>query len=771
VQEPEEKIPSRLPVLDANGEALFPFQVTTLHLPLPEAKALIDKVRECGGYLALGPLPGRNRRAASGPGTVALLLRVGPGREEAVTILVQGVHRARLSVRRTKDRTVRWADVEVIPEREGNAREPGTQALLRSVRDRVHRLSGTTGGFSNGVHELLSGVDDPGRFADLLSAQLAIPAEKARPLLEEGDPIDRLGALLDLLDQELEILSIQDRLNRHTRDEMDKRQRDFYLRQQLEAIHAELGEEDGGEGPDSYGSRLEKLSAPDGVKAYLEKEVTRLSRYSPFSEELSHVRSYLDLVLDLPWGQSTEDRLDLKRARRDLNRDHYGLKTVKTRILEHLAVTKLRGGLKGTLFCLVGPPGVGKTSLGRAVARTLGRRFVRMSLGGVRDESEIRGHRRTYIGALPGRIVQGIKNAGSMNPVFVLDEVDKMGADWRGDPSTALLEALDPEQNGEFVDHYLGFPFDLSRVMFIATANMLDGIHPALLDRMEILEIPGYTQEEKLAIAKKHILPREIVSHGLADVRLTLPNATLLALIRRYTREAGVRGLEKCIQSVLRRIARRVAEGGPRDYAVKPGELTRYVSQPPQPEDMRLVEDRVGIATGLAWTEVGGELLFVEATAVSGGGNLTLTGQMGEIMRESVQAALTYLKEHRGRWRIPSRAFSRKDIHVHVPEGAIPKDGPSAGVTMAVAMLSTLTGRPVRRKAAFSGEITLRGEVLPVGGLREKLLAAQRAGIRKVILPEANRSEKREIPRSVLKDLELVWVKTMDDLFPHALKP
>jgi ATP-dependent Lon protease len=580
-----------------------------------------------------------------------------------------------------------------------------------------------------------------------------------------------MRALLTHLDREVEILSIQESIERQTRDELDRRHKEFYLRQQMEAIQSELGEGETEGGAAAYLRRLEGIPIPPEVAAVLQKEIARLSRFSPFSEEQNQVRAFLDLVLDLPWGRTTEDRMDLVQAKRDLDRDHYGLKKIKERIIEHLAVAKLRGGRGGTLFCLVGPPGVGKTSLGRAVARTLGRAFVRMSLGGVRDESEIRGHRKTYIGAMPGRIIQGIRNAGSINPVFLLDEVDKMGSDWRGDPSSALLEALDGEQNREFVDHYLGFPFDLSQVMFIATANTLDGIHPALLDRMELLELPGYSEEEKVTIALKYILPREIEAHGLGQAPVEFPEPALMSLIRRYTREAGVRGLERGVRSVLRRIARKVAGGEPGPFKVTPGTMHHMVGHAPLFGEERPKADRVGVAAGLAWTEMGGEMLYVEATATQGQGALTLTGQMGEVMRESAQAALTYLKEHMREWRLTPKDFAKKDIHIHVPEGSIPKDGPSAGVTMAVAMLSTLTGRSVSHTTAFSGEITLRGEILPVGGLREKLLAAERARVRKVILPTANRPERRDLPRSVLKNLELVWVRTMDEVFPHALGP
>ncbi len=763
-------VPGRLPVLEVEERAVFPFALTTLSVSLQESRPLLEEAHEASDLLAIFPVPAGARRPQAGPGVVASVLRLGAGPGGSGQLLVQGVCRAHLTLGR-RGGPVRHAKVRVLGEVAAPAAKLALAALRRAVLERLDQLSGTPRGVSAEVREFLSTVEDPGRFSDLVSAQLDLPFAQAGTLVAEPDAEARLKGLLGVLGTELEIHALQERLNRQTRDEMDKRQREYFLRQQLEAIQAELagGEGGAGDAENGYRKKLEALPAPEEVKAVLEKELTKLGRLSPFSEEVSQLRAYLDLVFDLPWGVHTADNLDLARAQRDLDRDHYGLKKVKERILEYLAVAKLRGAHPGTLFCLVGPPGVGKTSLGRAVARTLGRRFVRMSLGGVRDEAEIRGHRRTYVGAMPGRIVQGIKNAGSVNPVFVLDEVDKMGSDWRGDPSSALLEALDPEQNREFVDHHLGFPFDLSKVMFIATANTLEGIHPALMDRLEVVELPGYTEEEKLAIARSHLLPRILESHGLNGVKVELPDATLSALIRRYTREAGVRNLERGIEALFRKVARKVAQGGKGPFRIEAGDLVRYLGLPRFMEEPHLLADRPGVATGLAWTETGGEVLHVEATAIAGSGSLTLTGQLGEVMRESAQAALTYIKEHLHEWGLDPKALAKMDLHIHVPEGAIPKDGPSAGVTMAVSILSTLTGKPVPRDMAFSGEITLRGAVLPVGGLRDKLLAAQRHRIRTVFLPAANRHERRELPTSVRKDLELVWVKTVSDVFKRVI--
>ncbi|MEJ2366760.1 MAG: endopeptidase La [Acidobacteriota bacterium] len=764
-------IPERLPVWDSADKIIFPYALDTLSMPLPEARPLLEASHKNEDLMVLlPPGNGKQRRSSPSVGTVLLLLRMGPGNPGEGLLVVQGVARAELLLERKRG-AFRWARVRVIPDQSDPGAAVSTAAVRRSLLERIEQLSGTPRGLASDVRTFLASIDSPGRFSDLLSAQLALPLELGLNLLASNNPLERLKTILSHLATEMEIANIQERLNRQTREEMDRRQREYYLRQQLEAIQSELAAETGEpEGEGYYRKQLKELSLPEEVDRILGKEISRLDRYSPFSEELSQLKAYLDLVFDLPWNCQTTDKLDLKQAAVDLDRDHYGLKKVKDRILEHLAVSKLRGRHGGTIFCFVGPPGVGKTSLGRAIARTVGRKFVRMSLGGVRDEAEIRGHRRTYVGAMPGRIIQGIKNAGSMNPVFVLDEVDKMVQDWHGDPSSALLEALDPEQNREFVDHFLGFPFDLSDVMFVATANTLEGIHPAFLDRMEILEIPGYTEEEKLVIAKRHILPKQIGSQGLDQVDLELPDAVLLTLIRSYTREAGVRNLERAIETVLRKVARKVAEGRPGPFKLKDADIRRMMGPPPFFQEERLKEDRAGVATGLAWTEMGGELLFVEATALEGTGALTLTGQLGEVMKESVQAALTFLKERAKELHLAKNLFSKRDLHVHVPEGAIPKDGPSAGITMAVAMLSTLSGRPVDRSVAFTGEITLRGEVLPVGGLREKLLAAHRAGLKKIVLPYANKQERREFPKSVLRDLDLVFVKTMDEVFPHALK-
>ncbi len=763
-------IPERLPVWETGERVVFPYAIETLSLPLPGAKPLLEQSHENGDLVVLLPASAKARQPDH-IAAAALLLRMGPGAPGEGLLVVQGVARLRVGLERRRG-PVRFASVEALRDRV----EPGARlvaaALRRGLLSRLDQLSGTPRGLSSDAREFLEAIEDPGRFSDAVAAQLALPYQLARALLESQNPVERMNHLLTHLATEVEIADMQEKLTRQAREEMDKRQREYFLRQQLETIQAELqGGQSEAESEPYYKKKLSELALEAEVTAPLEKEIAKLARFGPFSEEASSVRAYLDLVLDLPWNIMTKDILDLKRAQRELDAHHYGLKKAKERILEHLAVSSIKGSNSGTIFCFAGPPGVGKTSLGRAIARALGRKFIRMSLGGVRDEAEIRGHRRTYVGAMPGRIIQGIKNSGSRNPVFVLDEVDKMGDDWRGDPSSALLEALDPEQNREFVDHYLGFPFNLSQVMFVATANTLEGVHPALVDRMEILELPGYTDEEKLAIALRHILPRQLAATGLGGKNVLVGEEAVLVLIRKFTREAGVRNLERTLETVLRKVARKVAAGAKGPFEIKPRGLERMLGPAPFFHEDRVRDDRVGVAAGLAWTEAGGEILYVEAAALEGNGALTLTGQLGDVMKESIQAALTYIKEHAAEYGLKPKELAKKDIHVHLPQGAIPKDGPSAGITMAVALISALSGKPVVHTTAFTGEITLRGDVLMVGGLREKLLAACRARFKKIVLPEANRHEQRDFPKAALEQLDLVYVKTVDEVFREALRP
>jgi ATP-dependent Lon protease len=575
----------------------------------------------------------------------------------------------------------------------------------------------------------------------------------------------------DLVQREMALLSMQREIDSMAKDEMDRSQREVYLRHQMKAIMSELGEgNELGEEIERCREKARELALSPQAAEEIERQLKKLERMHPDAAEASTVRNYLDWMLGMPWGKTTKDNLDLGKARAILDEDHYALDPIKDRILEYLAVRKLKKKSKGPILCFVGPPGVGKTSLGRSIARALGRQFVRLSLGGVKDEAEIRGHRRTYVGAMPGRIVAGIHQAGSANPVFMLDEVDKIGQDFRGDPSAALLEVLDPEQNGTFRDHYLGVPWDLSDVMFIANANLLDPIHPAFRDRMETIRLSGYTEEEKLVIAQRHIVPKQIEENGLKTSRIDFSDNALKALISGYTREAGLRNLERHVAAVCRKVARQVAEGRKGKMRVIASSLEAFLGPAPATREDALATDQIGVATGLAWTESGGDVLFVEATTMRGRGALILTGQLGDVMKESAQAALSFARAHAADLGLAPDYFEERDIHIHVPEGAIPKDGPSAGITIAAAMASAFIERPLRRDLAMTGEITLRGNVLPVGGIKEKVLAARRSGITTILLPEANRKNLEEIPKSLRKDLTLEFVGDIREVFRHAFR-
>jgi ATP-dependent Lon protease len=603
-----------------------------------------------------------------------------------------------------------------------------------------------------------------------VASNLDVKVDKAQEVLELIDPVERLRRVHDLLAKELEVLEIQQDITAQARGEIDRSQREFYLRQQMKAIQQELGEgNELAEEIEQYRKKIKKAKMPEEVAEEAERQCNRLERMHPDAAETATLRNYLDWMVGLPWSKATKDNLDLKKAQNILDDDHYGLEKIKDRILEHLAVRKLKKDSRGPILCFVGPPGVGKTSLGKSIARALGRKFVRMSLGGVHDEAEIRGHRRTYVGAMPGRVIQSIHQAGTNNPVFMLDEVDKIGADFRGDPSSAMLEVLDPEQNFAFRDNYLGVPFDLSNVMFITTANMLDPIQPAFRDRMEIIQLSGYTEEEKLEIAKRHLIPKQLEQHGLTKHNIQFTDEGLRSIINLYTQEAGLRNLEREIAAVCRKVAKQVATGEKKTRKIHSDNIDQFLGRPKIFQEELLKLDQVGVATGLAWTPVGGDILFVEATAMRGRGNLTLTGQLGDVMKESAHAALSYARSHAKEYGIREDFFAKNDIHVHVPEGSIPKDGPSAGVTMATAMLSLLTGKPVHRKIAMTGEITLRGEVLPVGGVKEKVLAARRAKIHTVILPALNKRDLEDINESIRNDMKFIFVSNIKEVFKNAL--
>jgi ATP-dependent Lon protease len=613
-------------------------------------------------------------------------------------------------------------------------------------------------------------ISDPGVLADLVASNLRLKIEESQAILEVFDPIDRLKKVNELLTRELELSTMQARIQNQAKEEMSKTQRDYFLREQLKQIQQELGEGDErAEEISELRKQIAKAKMPNEVKREADKQLRRLEQMHPESSEASLVRTYLDWLVDLPWSKQTKDNLNIKKAKQVLDEDHYNLEKIKERILEYLAVNKLRRKIKGPILCFVGPPGVGKTSLGRSIARSLGRNFVRISLGGVRDEAEIRGHRRTYVGALPGRIIQGIKQAGSNNPVFMLDEIDKVGADFRGDPSAALLEVLDPEQNHAFSDHYLNLPFDLSNVLFICTANLLDPVPAALADRMEVIQLSGYTNEEKLEIARKFLIPRQFDDNGIAAKFLEISDDAVLRVIAEYTKEAGLRNLEREIASICRKVARKVAEGKAELTRLTRANVHSFLGAPKFLPEAEQEHHEIGVATGLAWTSTGGEILYVEASLSRGRGNLTLTGQLGDVMKESAQAAVSYARAHAKKLGIEEDFYQKLDIHIHVPAGAIPKDGPSAGITMATALISALTRRPVNRDVAMTGEITLRGRVLPIGGLKEKSLAAFRAGIKTMVIPDRNEKDLDEIPKALRRKLKWISAANMSDVLKIAL--
>jgi len=771
---PKVQIPSKLPVLMLRDIVVFPYMIVPLFVGREKSKNAIDLALSSHRMVLLltqkdMEIEDPKREDAFDMGTVALIIRMLKLPDGRVRALVQGLVRARVETFEDDGRVIQ-SEITVIHEREITEKTIEMEALMRNIRSGLERASSLGKNIPPEVLIIAANMEDPGRLADLTAANLDLKVEEAQKVLEIVDPVERLRKVHELLMRELELLDLQSKISSEARGELDKLQRQYFLRQQLKAIQKELGE--GSELQEeikNYQEKLAKLQVPDEVREELEKQINRLSQMHPESAETAVVRNYLDWMFSLPWNESTPDNLDLKSAKKILDEDHYGLEKVKMRILEYLAVRSLSQKIRGPILCFVGPPGVGKTSLGRSIARALGRKFVRISLGGVRDEAEIRGHRRTYVGAMPGKIIQGIRQAGSNNPVFMLDEVDKIGADFRGDPSSALLEVLDPEQNHSFRDHYLGVPFDLSKVMFIATANLLDPIHPAFRDRMEIIELPGYTEEEKLEIALRHLIPKQIAENGLDKNLISFSRGAVQKIISQYTREAGVRNLEREIAAVCRKVARLVAEGKKKKYYITVKNLEEFLGPPRIFRDQMLTRDQVGVATGVAWNATGGEIIFVEATKMKGKGGLLLTGSLGEVMKESAQAALSYLRSHADDFGIDPSIFSEYDFHIHIPEGAIPKDGPSAGVTIATSLVSVCTEIKVRHDVAMTGEITLRGNVLPIGGVKEKVLAAQRAGIRKMILPAPNKKDLVDIPAKVKKEMEFIFVENINQVFESAL--
>ncbi|MGQ0695899.1 MAG: endopeptidase La [Nitrospiraceae bacterium] len=776
IQPPQNvEVPNQLPLLPVRDIVVFPYMVLPLFVGRDMSIKAIDAALAGNRMIFLAtqkaldvenPAPEDIRTI----GTVGIIMRMLKLPDERIKILVQGIAKAKITkyIQTSPYYSVR---IEKLPDSKPAATTLETEAVMRTVKEQVERIVSLGKILIPDVMVVIENLEEPGRLADMVASNLGLKVDVTQTVLEISDPIQRLRQVSDILGKEIEVLSMQQQIQAQAKGEMDKTQREYFLREQLKAIQKELGElDERAEEVTEFRKRIKDAQMPEKVLKEAEKQLKRLEKMHPDTAESATVRTYLEWMVELPWSKRSKDNLDLKAAAKVLNDDHYDLDKVKERILEYLAVRKLKEKMKGPILCFVGPPGVGKTSLGKSIARALGREFVRISLGGVRDEAEIRGHRRTYVGALPGRVIQGIKQAGTSNPVFMLDEVDKVGMDFRGDPSAALLEVLDPEQNNSFTDHYLGVPFDLSEVMFITTANLIDPILPALRDRMEIIEIPGYTEEEKLGIARKYLIPRQLEEHGITHKHVLIIEPAIRQIIANYTREAGVRNLEREIANVMRKVAKKVAEGKGQGFPVNPTNLHKYLGVPKYVPEAELEKDEVGVATGLAWTEAGGDVLYIEATAMKGKGQLTLTGHLGDVMKESAQAALSYVRSREKTLNIDPDMFSKQDLHIHVPAGAIPKDGPSAGITMATSIASVLSGIPVRRDLAMTGEITLRGRVLPIGGLKEKILAAKRAKLRTVILPRRNKKDLEEIPKHLLKGIQLSFADTMDDVMKIALR-
>jgi len=649
---------------------------------------------------------------------------------------------------------------------------PELEALTRSVQNEFSRLISLVPYLPAELELATANVDDPSALSHLVASTLRLKTEEKQRLLEEANVAARLREILAILGRELEVVELGSKIQSQVQSEMEKGQREFFLRQQLKAIQDELGEGDEQQAEiNELRQQVEEKNLPEDVRKAVDRELARLEKLPSAAAEYGVIRTYLDWILSLPWNETTEDNLDLDHARQVLDEDHYDLEKVKERILEYLAVSKLKNDLSGPILCFVGPPGVGKTSLGQSIARTTGRKFVRLSVGGVRDEAEIRGHRRTYIGAMPGTIIRSLRDAESKNPVLLIDEIDKMGADFRGDPASAMLEVLDPEQNKNFRDHYLDLPFDLSKVLFICTANQLETIPPPLLDRMDVIQLSGYTEDEKLGIARKYLVPKQLEAHGLAEGQLQIDDEALRTVIRQYTREAGVRNLERRIADLCRKTAREIAEGRTESVSVDPDRVHAWLGPRRFPADPRKRTADPGVATGLAYTPVGGDVLFIEATAYPGKGRLTITGQLGEVMQESAQAALSWVRAHATELGVDENWFAEHDVHIHVPAGAVPKDGPSAGITMATAIASLVRNEPVAEDVGMTGEITLTGQVLPIGGLREKVLAAQRYGLKRIVVPRDNEPDLEELPEETREELEFIPADSIEDVFEVAFSP
>ncbi|MGE5589912.1 MAG: endopeptidase La, partial [Bacillota bacterium] len=760
------------PLLPLRGQVVFPFMTVPLEVGRDKSISALDDAMVHDRRMVLA-MQRDSKTDSPSPddiyevGTLVEVKQVVKVAGGTMKVVFEGLARVRI-LKFTGDEPHFRVQVEEHPETDERGSE--TEARMRSLIHAYEQYIKASKKVPPEALVTVISVEEPGRLADVVANHLNLKAEDKQSVLEAFDIQDRLERVYDVVTREMELLELEKKINVRVRKQMERTQKEYYLREQMKAIQKELGERDErGTESEEFRKKIEELAMPQESKEKALREVERLEKMPPMAAEAVVVRNYLEWLTTLPWNKSTEDTLDLARAEEILEEDHYGLKKVKERILEYLAIRKLVEHMKGPILCLVGPPGVGKTSLAKSVARALGRKFVRVSLGGVRDEAEIRGHRRTYVGAMPGRIIQGMRTAGSSNPVFLLDEIDKMSSDFRGDPASALLEVLDPEQNANFSDHYIEIPFDLSQVMFITTANVGYNIPRPLLDRMEVIHISGYTEEEKVKIAERHLLPRQRRDHGIKDGQLEISENVLRLIVREYTREAGVRNLERELGGICRKAARELVKGEAGEVRVTTQSLHKYLGAPRFTWGKAEEEDEVGVALGLSVTEAGGDVMPIEVTLMKGKGNLLLTGKLGEVMKESAQAGFSYIRSRSERLGIEPDFYEKYDIHVHVPEGAIPKDGPSAGITMATAVISALTGRPVRRDVAMTGEITLRGRVLPIGGVKEKVLAAHRAGVNTVILPKENKKDLEEIPANVARKLDFVLVGHMDEVLPVAL--
>ncbi|MEI3234921.1 MAG: endopeptidase La [Intestinibacter bartlettii] len=770
------KIERTLPLIPLRGLAIFPYTILNFDIGRESSLKALDEAM-LGDELIF--LTSQKEAEIDEPteedfyhvGTICKVKQMIKLPGDTVRVLVEGISRGTIEeINQDKGYFEAVID-EIVYNEDEIVNDMEVEALIRNVLESFEEYINIGNRVSPEILVSLEEIENPDRFVDTIASNIYLKPEQKQQILEEFDIAKRLELLYSILLEEIDILKIEKKITLRVKKQMNKVQKEYYLREQLKAIQKELGEEeDISSESQEYREKLKKIKAPKETKAKIQKEIDKFSRISPASPDISVSRNYLDTIFSLPWNKETKDKLDIKKAKEVLDKEHYGMEKVKERILEFLAVRSLSKSLKGPIICLVGPPGVGKTSIAKSIAASLNRKFVRISLGGVRDEAEIRGHRRTYVGAIPGRIINGVKESGTKNPVFLLDEIDKMASDYKGDISSAMLEVLDPEQNKNFVDHYLEIPFDLSKILFVTTANSLSTIPGPLLDRMEIIELSGYIEEEKLNIAQKYLLAKQIEENGLKEDFVKIDDETMRDIISYYTREAGVRTLERTIGKICRKIAKKYVEDPTlTEVVVKKEDLEEYLGKDKYTFDLAGVKPEIGMVTGLAWTAVGGVTLNVEVNVLKGKGQVVLTGQLGDVMKESAQTAISYIRSISDRFDIPDDFYQTKDIHIHIPEGATPKDGPSAGVTMATAVISALTKIPVRCDVAMTGEITLRGRVLPVGGIKEKLLAAHRAGIKKVLLPEECKAQLDEIPQNVKDQMEFVLVKHLDEVLEHAL--